>query len=111
MLVKFRYEKEHLGINQNQLAAWLEGDVQEGNGGDFENSALDKPLAPWGWARMNEICFGLCWHPGPGGNGICRRRRGILFFVFKRKLCDAWFRISQPAIPLPHKGWLVNTEC
>lgn len=48
MLVKFRYEKEYLGINQTQLATWLEADVQEGNGGDFDNSALDKAPGPPG---------------------------------------------------------------
>ena len=42
MLVKFTYEKKHLGVNQNQLATWLEGGILEGNGGDFENSVLDK---------------------------------------------------------------------
>lgn len=45
MLVKFRYGKKHLGINQYQLATWLEGDGEEGNGRDFENSALNK--VPW----------------------------------------------------------------
>lgn len=48
MLMKFRYEKGYLGINQTQLATWLEADVQEGNGGDFENSVLDKVLGPLG---------------------------------------------------------------
>lgn len=32
-------------INQHQLATWLEGDGKEENGGDFENSALNK--VPW----------------------------------------------------------------
>lgn len=30
-LVKFRYEKEYVGINQTQRATWLEAEVQEGN--------------------------------------------------------------------------------
>lgn len=34
-----------VGINQNQLATWLEGYSEDGNGGDFENSALNK--VPW----------------------------------------------------------------
>lgn len=101
-----------VGINQNQLATWLERDGEEANGEDFEYSALNKvPWLPGVWTRMNEIGFGLFWHPVPGVNGDCCRKQGILFFLFNRRLCGAWFRISQPCHSCPLERMAVNTVC
>lgn len=101
-----------VGINQNQLATWLEGHSEEGNGGDFENSALNK--APWvpgvgqGWIK-SALAYAdiqsLEWMASAaGGRGFCSS------FSIRAFVVPGLESLNR-AIPAPFKGWLVNTEC
>lgn len=67
-------------------------------------------LAPWGWARMNEMCFVLCWLPVPGVNDICHTRQGLSSFLVGVFVVPG-LQSLNPAMPAPCKGWLVNIKC